>query len=66
VDNFDYDRLGNVIASAMKGDGGGSYRGAFTGGSAKEFVERIQQYSDALKKQTSPLSRITAALTQHN
>lgn len=66
MDNFDYDRLGNVIASAMKGDGGGSYRGAFTGGSAKEFVERIQQYSDALKKQTSPLSRITAALTQHN
>jgi uncharacterized protein YukE len=66
VDNFDYDRLGSVIANAMKGDGGGSYRGAFTGGSAKEFVERIQQYSDALKKQTSPLSRITAALTQHN
>lgn len=66
MDNFDYDRLGSVIANAMKGDGGGSYRGAFTGGSAKEFVERIQQYSDALKKQTSPLSRITAALTQHN
>lgn len=66
MDNFDYERLANEIARAMSGSGAPAGTRSFNVGSVSDFIQRLQQYSNEIKKQTSPMGKITSVLLRHN